>query len=81
MGREDDLASIDADLLKQFAGVTMREDAVGGEIVGCVHEMRFGGWGFARAANAALGVGDDAMVEVDNSGGDQWTKGQDWPQG
>jgi hypothetical protein len=28
-----------ADLLEQFAGVAMGEDAVGGEVVGSVHEV------------------------------------------
>ena len=52
---------IDADLLQQFAGVAMREDAVGGEIVGRIHEMRLGGGRFARAAHAALRIGNDAV--------------------
>ncbi len=77
MGREDDLALVDADLLKQFAGVAMGEDAVGGEIVGRVHEVRLGGGRFARAADAALGVGDDAVVEIDEARGNQRPEGED----
>ena len=67
MRRKNDLACIDADLLQQFAGVAMREDAIGGEIVGRIHEVRLRGGRLARAAHAALGVGDDAMGEIDQS--------------
>ena len=59
--------AVDADLLQQFAGVAMRKDAVGGKIVGRVHEVRFGRWSLARAADAALGVGNNAVLEIDEA--------------
>ena len=65
MRRKDDLLRAQADLLQQLAGVAMGEDSVGGEIVGRVHEMRFGGGRLARAAHAALRVGYDAVIEID----------------
>ena len=62
MRRENDGRRIDPDLLQQFAGVAMREHAIRGEIVGRIHEMRLGGGRFARAAHAALRVGNDAVL-------------------
>ena len=49
----------------------MGKDAVRGKIVGRIHEVRFCGGSFARAADAALGVGHDAVLEIDESRGDQ----------
>jgi hypothetical protein len=58
-------SALDADLLQQFAGVAMREDAVRGKIVGRVHEVRLRRRRLARAAHAALGVGNNAVIEID----------------
>ena len=57
-----------SELLEQFAGVPVREEAVGGEIVGRVHEVGFRGGRFARAGDAGFGVGNDAAVEIDPAG-------------
>ena len=46
----------------------MAEDGVGGEIVGGVHEVGLGGWRFAGAADAGLGIADDAVIEIDQAG-------------
>src|ERR1700691_2014298 len=75
--RENDLAFVERDLLEQLAVVAVREDAVGGEVVGCVHEMRFGGGSLSSAADAAFGIGDNAVVEIDETGGNQRLQSKD----
>ena len=45
----------------------MRKHAVGGKIVGRVHEVRLRRGRFARAAHAALRVGHDAVLEIDEA--------------
>ena len=74
--REGDLVGCDSDLLEEFSGVSMGEEAVGGEIVGGRHEMGFCGGSFARTTDAALGVGDDAGGEVDDASGDEGLDGE-----
>ena len=68
MRREDDRLCIDADLLQQFTGVAMRKNAIGREIIGCIHEMRFGGGRLARSAHAAFRIGHNAVLEIDDAG-------------
>ena len=70
-GVKIDLARRHADLLQQFAGVAMREDAVGRKIVGRIHEVRLRRRRLSRAAHAALGVGNDAVFQIDEPRRDQ----------
>ncbi len=71
MRREDDPARGNANLLQQFAGVPVREDAVGRKIVGSGHKMRLHRGSLTSAAHAALGVGNNAVTEIDKSSGNQ----------
>ena len=77
MRRELDLVGGEVELLEQLAGVAVAEDGVGGEVVGRVHEVRLGGGSFARAADAGLRVGDDAVVEVEQAGADERRERED----
>ncbi len=54
MGREDNLIAAQSDLLQQLPRVPMRKDAIGGEIVRRIHEMRLRGRRFAGPADAAF---------------------------
>ena len=49
----------------------MGKHAIRRKIVGRVHEVGSGGGSFARAADAALGVGNNSVIEIDESGRDQ----------
>ncbi len=71
MRSEHDVVRADADLLQQLAGVAMAEYAVRREIVGRIHVVRLCGRCLARAAHAALCVGDDAMGQVNKPRGNQ----------
>jgi len=64
-------------LLQQLAGVAMAEDRVGREVVGCVHEVSFGGGCFACAADSGFRIADDAVIEVDYASLNQWGKRED----
>ncbi len=55
----------------------MGEDRIRRKIVCRIHEVCFGGGGLARAADAALGVSYNAVLQVEESGGHQWAEGQD----
>ena len=77
MRRELDLIRRERKLFQQFACVAMAEGVVGGEVIGTIHEVCPGGGGFPRAADAALGVADDAVVHVDQAGAKQWRKRKD----
>ena len=55
----------------------MAEDVVGGEIVGGIHEVGLGGGGFASPADAGLGVADDAVVDIDQTGAEQRRERED----
>ncbi len=77
MRREDDLLARELKLLEELAGVAVAEDGVGGEVVGRVHEVRGGGGRFARAGDAGFGVGDDAVVEIDDVGADERSERED----
>ncbi len=59
------------ELLEQLAGVPVREDSVGGEIVRRIHIVRLRCGRFARTGDSGLGVGDDAAIEIDPSGGEE----------
>ncbi len=67
MRRKDDLARIETNLLQQLARVPMSKHAVSREIVRSVHIVRLRCRSFARAAHAALRVGHDARIEINNA--------------
>ena len=67
MRRKNNVAAIDPDLLQQFAGVAMAEDAVRREIVRRIHEMRLRRRRLARAAHAALGIRNNAMRNINKA--------------
>ncbi len=75
--RELQLGVGEVELLEDFAGVTVTEDGVGGEVVGRVHEVGVGGGGFAGSGDAGFGVGDDAEGEVDEVGAEEWGQTED----
>src|SRR5580692_9125407 len=74
--RKNNLATRNADLLQNFAGMAMRKNAVGGKIVCRVHEVRFGARDLSGSADAAFGVGHNSAIEIDDARGDQRLKSQ-----
>ncbi len=77
VGGELDLGSGEMELFEEFAGVAVVEDAVGGEVIGRVHEVGGGGRGFACAGDAGFAVGDDAAIEVGQVGAEERGEGED----
>ena len=77
MRGELDLRGGKRKLLEQLAGVAMAEDGVGREIVCGVHEVGLVGGLLAGAADAAFGVADDAVVEIDEAGAEKRRKRED----
>ncbi len=66
---ELDLVRLEMKLFEEFAGVSMAEDRVGGEIVRGVHEVGgAGGSSFSGAADSGFGVADDAVVDIGEAG-------------
>src|ERR1700722_19819036 len=55
-------------LFEQFSGVTMAEDSVGRQVVCRVHKVGVGGRGFSGSTYSGLGVPDNAVVDIDESG-------------
>ena len=77
MRGELDLGGGEGKLLEQLAGVAMAEDGVGGEVVGRIHEVGLVGGFFAGSADAAFRVADDAVIEIDDAGAEEWGERED----
>ena len=77
MRGELDLLGGEMELFEHLADVTMTEDRVGGEIVGGVHEVGVGSRGLAGSADSGLGVGDDAVIDVDYARPEERGEGED----
>src|ERR1700691_6368637 len=67
MRRKNNLAPRDSNLLQNFAGMAMCKYAVRGKIVCRIHEVCFGRWNLTGATDAALGVGNYSVVEIDET--------------
>src|ERR1700744_4590257 len=77
MRGELNLLARELQLLAKFAGVAVVEDRVGGEVAGGIHEVRSGRGQLASTGDAGLGVGDDADLEVNEVGANEWSETED----
>src|SRR5258705_7596209 len=67
MRSELNLICCQMELFEQFAGVTMTEDCVCGEIVGGMHEMGLCRRGLSGSAHSGLCIADDTVGNVDET--------------
>src|ERR1019366_9785187 len=68
MRRELEVVRFETELLEYLAGVAMPEDRISREIAGHIHEMRRRRCMLTSTGNARLGIGDDAVAEVNHPG-------------
>ena len=74
---EDELFRQYAKLLQNLSGVPMIEYGVGGKVLRHFNKMCFLRGLLACAGNAGLGIANDPMIQVDQTGADQRRERQD----
>src|SRR5258705_3663697 len=77
MWSELNLICLQMELFEQFAGVSMSEDRVCGEIVSRMHEVGLRRRSFSSSAYAGFCIADNAMIDIDQASLKQGRKCED----